>query len=174
LDARGRRSTASNARSRHENPRDRTKAKTDSVSGPYAKNYPDQTRSGTKGEAEMILRTVIGLIALLVSSAAQSNYFTYQSWLAMPESSRVAYLSGAFDSLVSFAETEQVAMHYVREMHRRGQNDKLPAYREYVEFCQGQARTSHRPGAGRIAPISKCCLRSTTDQIALPCSKLAL
>ena len=60
----------------------------------------------------MILRTVIGLIALLVSSAAQSNYFTYQSWLAMSESSRVAYLSGAFDSLVSFAETEQIAVHY--------------------------------------------------------------
>jgi hypothetical protein len=62
----------------------------------------------------MILRTVIGLIALMVSSAAQSNYFTYQTWLAMPESSRVAYVSGAFDSLVSFAETEQVAMHYVK------------------------------------------------------------
>ena len=62
----------------------------------------------------MILRTVAGLIALLVSSAAQSNYFTYQTWLAMPESSRVAYVSGAFDSLVSFAETEQVAMHYVK------------------------------------------------------------
>jgi hypothetical protein len=60
----------------------------------------------------MTLRAVIGLIALLVSSAAQSNYFTYQSWLAMSESSRVAYVSGAFDSLVSFAETDQVAMHY--------------------------------------------------------------
>jgi hypothetical protein len=112
LDARGRRSTASNARSRHEKPRDRTKAKTDSVSSSHAKNCSEQTRSGTEGEEEMILRTVIGLIALLVSSAAQSNYFTYQSWLAMSESSRVAYLSGAFDSLVSFAETEQIAMHY--------------------------------------------------------------
>ena len=111
---RGRRSTASNARSRRESPRDRTKDKTHSVSGSHAKNCSEQTRSGTEGEAEMILRTVAGLIALLVSSAAQSNYFTYQTWLAMPESSRVAYVSGAFDSLVSFAETEQVAMHYVK------------------------------------------------------------
>jgi hypothetical protein len=53
LDARGRGSTASNARSRHENPRDRTKAKTDSVSSSHAKNCPEQTRSGTEGEGEM-------------------------------------------------------------------------------------------------------------------------
>ena len=104
----GRRSTASNARSRHENPRARTIAKTDSVSSSHAKNCSEQAKQ------EMILRTVVGLIALLVSSAAQSNYFTYQTWLAMPESSRIAYVSGAFDSLVSFAETEQVAMHYVK------------------------------------------------------------
>jgi hypothetical protein len=34
-------------------PRDRTKAKTDSVSSSYAKNYPEQTRSGAEGEGEM-------------------------------------------------------------------------------------------------------------------------
>jgi hypothetical protein len=55
LDARGRRPTARNARSRHENPRDRTKAKTDSVIGSYAKNCPEQTRSGTEGEGEMTI-----------------------------------------------------------------------------------------------------------------------
>ena len=36
LDARGRRSTASNARNRHKSPRDRTKDKTHSVSSSYA------------------------------------------------------------------------------------------------------------------------------------------
>jgi hypothetical protein len=68
LDARGRRSTASNARSRHENPRDCTKAKTDSVSSAYAKNYPEQTRSRAEGEGEIIHlqgHGNIGLDALL-------------------------------------------------------------------------------------------------------------
>jgi hypothetical protein len=65
----------------------------------------------------MTLRTAIGLIALLVSSAAQSNYFTYQSWLAMAETSRVAYISGAYDSLVTFVEGEQAgrnSLHYTK------------------------------------------------------------
>jgi len=64
--------------------------------------------------AKVIRRTVIGLIALSVSSAAQSNYFTYQQWLAMPEPGRVAYLAGAYDSLLTFAEDEQVTSHYSR------------------------------------------------------------
>ena len=55
----------------------------------------------------MILRTVIGLIALLVSSAAQSDFLTYPKWLALNEMSRVAYISGAYDSLVTFVEGEQ-------------------------------------------------------------------
>jgi carbohydrate-selective porin OprB len=45
----------------------------------------------------MILRTAVVLIALLVSSAAQSHYLTYQQWQAMPEAARNAYLMGAFD-----------------------------------------------------------------------------
>jgi hypothetical protein len=63
----------------------------------------------------MILRTVIGLIAVLVSSAAQSNYVTYQKWLALNEISRTAYISGAYDSLVTFVESEQAgrnSLHY--------------------------------------------------------------
>jgi hypothetical protein len=55
----------------------------------------------------MILRTAAGLIALLVSSAAQSDFITYQKWLALNEMSRVAYISGAYDSLVIFVEGEQ-------------------------------------------------------------------
>jgi hypothetical protein len=63
----------------------------------------------------MILRTALVLIALLGSSAAQSNYFTYQSWLVLPETARVAYLSGAYDSLITFVSDEQTgrtAQHY--------------------------------------------------------------
>jgi hypothetical protein len=45
----------------------------------------------------MILRTAVVLIALLVSSAAQSYYATYQQWLAMSEGGRSAYIIGAFD-----------------------------------------------------------------------------
>jgi hypothetical protein len=66
----------------------------------------------------MILRTVIGLIALLVSSAAQSQaYYTYQSWSALSEPARAIYLSGAFDSLVTFASGEQekrITAHYFK------------------------------------------------------------
>jgi hypothetical protein len=45
----------------------------------------------------MILRTFVVLIALLVSSAAQAYFVTYQQWLAMSEGGRNAYLIGAFD-----------------------------------------------------------------------------
>jgi len=55
MDASGRRSTASNARSRHDSPRGRTKDKTHSVSGSLAKSYPGQTRSGAEGEGEMTI-----------------------------------------------------------------------------------------------------------------------
>jgi hypothetical protein len=55
----------------------------------------------------MIRRTAVVLIALLASSAAQSNYVTYQSWSAASEMSRVMYIAGAFDSLVTFIEGEQ-------------------------------------------------------------------
>ena len=30
----------------------------------------------------------------------------------MPEQGRIAYVAGAYDSLVTFAETDQVGMHY--------------------------------------------------------------
>jgi hypothetical protein len=62
----------------------------------------------------MILRTVVVLAALLVSSAAQSNYFTYQSWLALPESGRAAYIAGVYDAglpgydmMITLVEGEQ-------------------------------------------------------------------
>jgi hypothetical protein len=50
----------------------------------------------------MIRRTAVVLITLLGSSAAQSNYFMYQNWSALNEDSRIAYLAGAFDSLLVF------------------------------------------------------------------------
>ena len=55
----------------------------------------------------------------------------------------------------------------LQEVRGYGPNDKLPACRECVEFRQGQARTSHRLGAGRTDRVSKCRLRWTTDQINL-------
>jgi hypothetical protein len=72
---------------------------------------------GAEGEGEMILRTIVVLIALLVSSGAQANYFTYQQWLAMSELGRAAYVAGAFDSLLTFidpADEQALAMkwHY--------------------------------------------------------------
>jgi hypothetical protein len=72
---------------------------------------------GAEGEAEMILRIVAVLIALLVSSAAQSRYLTFQTWSAASETFRVAYIAGAYDSLVIFAEGEQeerISAHYER------------------------------------------------------------
>jgi hypothetical protein len=45
----------------------------------------------------VIRRTALVLIALLVSSAAQAYFVTYQQWLAMSEGGRNAYLIGAFD-----------------------------------------------------------------------------
>jgi hypothetical protein len=51
-----------------------------------------------KGEAEMIRRTLIGLIAL-VSSAAQADYLTYQSWSALPDPLRYSYIAGAMDAV---------------------------------------------------------------------------
>jgi hypothetical protein len=65
----------------------------------------------------MTPRTVVVLAALLVSSAAQSNFFTYQSWLTLPESARAMYISGAYDSLITFNSDEQdqkVSSHYAR------------------------------------------------------------
>jgi hypothetical protein len=55
----------------------------------------------------MILRTVIGLIFLSASSAAQPGYFTYQTWLAMSEGQRAVYMAGAYDSLITFVQDEQ-------------------------------------------------------------------
>jgi hypothetical protein len=60
-----------------------------------------------KGETKMMRRTAVVLIALLASSAAQSNYVTYQSWSDASEMSRAMYIAGAFDSLVTFIESEQ-------------------------------------------------------------------
>jgi hypothetical protein len=59
----------------------------------------------------MIRGTVAVLIALLVSSAAQANYFTYQEWLAKPAIVRAAYIAGALDSLVNYTDP-RIAMHY--------------------------------------------------------------
>ena len=55
----------------------------------------------------MIRRTAIVLIALLVSAAAQANYFTYQQWLALTETERVLYISGAYDWFVTILSDEQ-------------------------------------------------------------------
>jgi hypothetical protein len=54
----------------------------------------------------MILRTVIGLIALLVSSVARAEYFTYQTWSGLGEMSRAAYIAGAYDSQMTFVDSE--------------------------------------------------------------------
>jgi hypothetical protein len=62
---------------------------------PRDRRLPPPGRDRHQGEAEM--RTVIVLIALLVSSAAQAYFVTYQQWLAMQEAGRNAYIIGAFD-----------------------------------------------------------------------------
>jgi hypothetical protein len=62
-----------------------------------------------EGEGEMLRRTAVVLIALLASSAAESNYVTFQTWLTMPEPVRDAYIAGAYDSLENVGEdTEQM------------------------------------------------------------------
>jgi hypothetical protein len=66
----------------------------------------------------MILRIAVVLIALLVSSTAQAGFETYQSWLALPELERNAYMSGAYDSIDTVlrvdidAQADRDAEHY--------------------------------------------------------------
>jgi hypothetical protein len=63
----------------------------------------------------MILRTVVVLIAVLFSSAAQAGYVTYQTWSAGSEAFRGAYIAGAFDSFVIPWEgeaSEKTVKHY--------------------------------------------------------------
>jgi hypothetical protein len=58
----------------------------------------------------MILRSAVVLIALLVSSAAQAGYMTYQKWSDMPEVYRVAYIAGVFDTTVtSWADDKKIS-----------------------------------------------------------------
>jgi hypothetical protein len=57
-----------------------------------------------------MIRTAVILAALLFSTAAQANYFTYQTWSALTEDSRIAYLSGVFDSLLVFVP--DAGLHY--------------------------------------------------------------
>jgi hypothetical protein len=64
-----------------------------------------------------MMRIAAGVLtALLASSAAHSNYVTYQTWITMPEPVREAYIAGAYDSLENVGEdTEQMRrtrMHY--------------------------------------------------------------
>jgi hypothetical protein len=62
----------------------------------------------------MILRTVVLLVALLVSSAGQADYFTFQKWSALSETSRAAYIAGVYDAglpgydmMITLVEGEQ-------------------------------------------------------------------
>jgi hypothetical protein len=48
----------------------------------------------------MMHRTGVILITLLLSSAAQAYYVTFQQWQAMPELDRKSYIAGAIDSFV--------------------------------------------------------------------------
>jgi hypothetical protein len=49
----------------------------------------------------MIRRTIIALTALLISSTAQSEFYTYQRWLTLPLSARALHIAGIFDATVS-------------------------------------------------------------------------
>jgi hypothetical protein len=65
----------------------------------------------------MIFRTVIGLIAFLVSSAAQAQFYTYQTWSAMSEPFRAVYIAGAYDTLALTTGSDETAirawLHYL-------------------------------------------------------------
>jgi hypothetical protein len=80
---------------------------------------PPVGRDRAEGEGEMMRRTVLIALALLVSPAAQAYYVTYQQWQAMPELARNAYIIGAFDGylyessqLISPAREQAAAFHY--------------------------------------------------------------
>ena len=75
----------------------------------------------------MVRGTIAVLIALLVPSAAQANYMTYQLWLAKPDRDRAAYIAGALNSLVNFADP-RVGMHYDK-CPWEGRNAERPACR---------------------------------------------
>lgn len=64
-----------------------------------------------------MLRLVFVFIVLLnlLVEPANALYFNYTEWSALPEVSRTMFMTGAFDSLVSFATDaggEEAAKHY--------------------------------------------------------------
>ena len=58
----------------------------------------------------MLLRLCYLLIVLAAFwvQPAGAVFYTYAQWVALPESQQAAYMSGAFDSLVTFANTPKV------------------------------------------------------------------
>lgn len=73
----------------------------------------------------MLLRLCYLLIVLAAFwvQPAGAVFYTYAQWVALPESQQAAYMSGAFDSLVTFANTPEGArggMHYHTCMAKSG------------------------------------------------------
>jgi hypothetical protein len=48
-------------------------------------------------------------MVLCLSGEAKANFFTYSEWAALPADLRGIYISGAYDSLISYADTERGA-----------------------------------------------------------------
>ena len=76
-------------------------------------------------ESDVMLRlgAVLVLSMSLWVEPAVAAYYSYSEWAALPEGARAMFMSGAFDSLVSFAtdaDSVTVSKHYdncVRDAH---------------------------------------------------------
>jgi hypothetical protein len=105
----------------------------------------------------MILRTVVVLIALLVSSGAQANYFTYQQWLAMSEMGRAAYVAGAFDSLLTFIDPA---------------DEQAPAMKWHYNNCLLRAQMSDTQLAANVMNFAKDRPNFTPARCRAHCSNI--
>jgi hypothetical protein len=72
----------------------------------------------------MALRlSLFGVLVAFLIAPAEAFFLNYTDWTALPEGSRTMFMTGAFDSLVSFANNEggaKAADHYeqcIRDAH---------------------------------------------------------
>ena len=86
----------------------------------------------------MRLILIGGLATLFLMQPAAANFFTYAEWLRLSREGRAAYISGAYDSVVTFALGEngrRIAVHYGDCIRKtKMSNDQLAEnIRKFVE-----------------------------------------
>jgi hypothetical protein len=73
------------------------------------------------GQIPLMRRLVILGLLLLAPSSAGATFYTYAQWAALPPDVRSAYITGAYDALVTYNTTPQeeaTAKHYAECLFR--------------------------------------------------------